>query len=125
MIDPRELALQAVEAAEGKKAVDVVLLDLRGLTTIADYFLICSGNSITQVAAIADGIGMALERVGQFPSHIEGTSQGTWVLMDYGDVVVHIFDEPTRAFYALERLWGDAPRIALTGKPAALLGASS
>lgn len=101
----------AAKAAESKKALDVEILDIEGLTTIADYFLICSATNITQIGAIADGIGHALAQDGIRPSHIEGGAESTWVLMDYGDVIIHIFDEQTRAFYGLERLWGDAKRV--------------
>jgi len=111
MVSSREIVLSAAEAAESKKALDVEILDIQGLTTIADYFLICSGTNITQIGAIADGIGHALARHGLHPDHIEGGAGATWILMDYGDVIVHIFDEQTRAFYGLERLWGDAKRV--------------
>lgn len=112
MVDTHELALRAAEAADAKKAIDILILDLRGLTSITDYFIICSGTSTTQVGAITDGVAQALLDEGCRPSHIEGTVESTWVLMDYGDIVVHVFETQARAFYALERLWGDAPRIA-------------
>jgi ribosome-associated protein len=123
MVDTLELAQRAAEAAGDKKGVEIVILDLRSLTTITDFFVICSGTSSTQIGAIADGIGLALKQTGHHPSHIEGMSEATWVLMDYGDVVVHIFDPHTRAYYALERLWGDAPRVPAAAK--ALQSASS
>lgn len=113
MVDTHEFALRAAEAADAKKAIDIQILDLRGLTSITDYFVVCSGTSTTHVSAIADGVERALKESGQHPSHIEGAGESTWVLMDYGDVVVHVFEEQTRAFYALERLWGDAPRMKL------------
>src|SRR5512145_1889692 len=122
MLNSREAARIAAEAAENKKALDIELLDIQGLTTIADYFLICSATNITQIGAIADGIGHALAEQGIRPSHIEGGSESTWVLMDYGDVIVHIFDEQTRSFYGLERLWGDAKRVRNNASPK---GASS
>lgn len=122
MVDTQELAQHAAEAADGKKAIDVQILDLRGLTSIADLFVIASGTSTTQVSAIAEGIGKALAELGVRPTHLEGRAEATWVLMDYGDVVVHIFEAQTRAFYALERLWGDAPRIPVRAD--SLLGAS-
>ena len=124
MLSTLKIAQLAAEAADSKKSFDILVLDLRGLTSIADYFVICSASSTTQVGAIADGIGHALASEGIRPSHIEGGPEATWVLMDYGDVVVHIFDEPTRSYYSLDRLWGDAPRVPLSPKPA-LLGASS
>jgi ribosome-associated protein len=113
MLSPLKIALLAAEAADNKKSFDILVLDLRGLTSIADYFVICSAGSTTQVDAIADGIDRALAHEGSRPSHIEGKPSSTWVLMDYGDVVVHIFDEHTRTYYSLERLWGDAPSIPL------------
>jgi ribosome-associated protein len=106
-------ALLAAEAADGKKGIDIQVLDLRDLTPIADYFVICSGSSTTQVGALADGIGERLAREGIHPSHVEGQTESTWLLMDYGDVVVHVFEEQTRAYYGLDSLWGDAPRVRL------------
>jgi ribosome-associated protein len=123
MLSTLEIALLAAKAADDKKSFDILVLDLRGLTSIADYFVICSAGSTTQVDAIADGIGHALAQEGHKPSHIEGMPPSTWVLMDYGDVVVHIFDEHTRTYYSLERLWGDAPSIPLRLTAPVLKGA--
>ncbi len=106
-----DTALLAAEAADSKKGIDIQILDLRDLTTIADYFVICSGASTTQVTAVVDGIGMRLASKGLHPSHVEGEAESTWMLMDYGDVVVHVFEEQTRAYYGLDSLWGDAPRV--------------
>jgi len=125
MLSVLETALLAAKAADGKKAYDLVVLDLKGLTSIADYFVICSASNMTQVVAVADGIGHALAVEDVRPSHIEGGAGATWLLMDYGDVVVHIFDEQTRAYYSLERLWGDAPRVPIRLKAPALHGAVS
>jgi ribosome-associated protein len=125
MLSALETALLAAEAADGKKAYDLLVLDLKGLTSIADYFVICSASSTTQVGAIADGIGHALASGDIRPSHIEGGAEATWLLMDYGDVVVHIFDEPARSYYSLDRLWGDAPRVPVRLKAPALHGAAS
>jgi ribosome-associated protein len=125
MLNALETALLAAKAADGKKAYDLLVLDLRGLTSITDYFVICSASNVTQIGAITDGIGHALASEGIRPSHIEGGPESTWVLMDYGDAVVHIFDEGTRAYYSLERLWGDAPRIPVPLMTPALQGASS
>lgn len=116
MLNALETALLSAEAADAKKAFDILVLDLRGLTFITDYFVICSGGSTTQVGAVSDGIGQALAMAGKRPSHIEGGAEASWVLMDYGDVVVHIFEEQTRMYYSLERLWGDAPRVAVPAK---------
>lgn len=114
-----ETAQLCAEAAGSKQAFDILILDLRKLTTIADYFVICSGSNITQVGAIADWIGQTLAKAKIRPSHTEGEAQATWVLMDYGDVVVHIFDEQTRLYYSLDKLWGDAPRVPVREKNSA------
>ncbi|HEY6010515.1 MAG TPA: ribosome silencing factor, partial [Nitrospirota bacterium] len=90
-----------------------------------DYFVICSGGNITQVGAIADNVGQVLAKAGIRPSHVEGASEASWVLMDYGDVVVHVFEEQARIYYSLEKLWGDAPRIPQAVRPRQLLDASS
>jgi ribosome-associated protein len=125
MLNSLESAQLCAHAADSKKAFDILILDLRGLTYITDYFVICSGSNVTQVGAIADGIGQALAKAGVHPSHVEGEAEASWVLMDYGDVVVHIFDEQTRAYYCLEKLWGDAPRMAIEVRPATLQSLSS
>jgi ribosome-associated protein len=125
MLNSFEAAQLCAQAADGKKAFDVLILDLRGLTYITDYFVICSGSNVTQVGAIADGIGQSLAKAGIHPSHVEGEIEASWVLMDYGDIVVHVFDEETRAYYCLEKLWGDAPRIPLVDRSKTLQSASS
>lgn len=117
-----EDAQLCAEAADNKKAFDIIILDLRGLTYITDYFVICSGSNTTQVSAISDWIGQTLAKTGVHPSHIEGQAESSWLLMDYGDVVVHIFDEQTRAYYALEKLWGDAAKVPFISRPKALQG---
>ena len=103
----------SLKAATSKKALDIVLLDLRGLSNITDYFLIISGNSDRHVQSIAEAILENMEREGHRPLGIEGLSQGRWVLLDYDDVVIHIFYEPVRRYYDLEGLWADAPRLPL------------
>jgi ribosome-associated protein len=125
MYNSLEAAQLCAEAADSKKAFDVRILDLRGLTSIADYFVICSGSNRTQVGAISDWVGRSLASAGIRPSHVEGGTEASWVLMDYGDVVVHIFDEQTRIYYSLEKLWGDAPRIPVSEHPGALRGSLS
>lgn len=100
-----------VQAALGKKAQGVVVLDVRELTSIADVFIICSGRSNRQVSAIADHIQRFLRKQSIKPLSVEGKSEGLWVLMDYGHVIIHVFYETTRAFYDLEGLWSDAKRI--------------
>jgi len=103
----------AVEAARDKKALDIVVLDLQGLASFTDYFLICTGGSHRQIETIADEIEEKLKEAKRRPSHIEGYPRGDWILMDYVDFVVHIFTPASRSYYDLERLWGDAKRIAV------------
>jgi ribosome-associated protein len=119
-----ETAQLCAEAADNKKAFDILILDLRRLTYITDYFVICSGTNTTQVSAIADEVGQALAKKGVHPSHVEGGHESSWVLMDFGDVVVHIFDDQARAYYSLEKLWSDAPRIPAVLQPREFQGAS-
>jgi ribosome-associated protein len=125
MYDSLEVALLCAEAADNKKAFNILILDLRGMAYITDFFVICSGNNITQVSAISDEIHATLARAGVHPSHVEGGHEAAWVLMDFGDVVVHIFEEQTRTYYSLEKLWSDAPRIPVVIKPRSLRGVSS
>jgi ribosome-associated protein len=108
---PLDLARRIVELAEDKKAADIVLLDLTGLTTVADYFVIASGGSERQLDAIADGIvsGMRDEKVHAFGR--EGTPASHWVLVDFGSVIVHVFTPPERDYYQLERHWAEAKTI--------------
>jgi ribosome-associated protein len=108
-----ERALECTRAALDHKAYDLVVLEMAGISSIADYFVICSGRSDTQVQAIADAIDENLRGRGERPLAVEGVPHGQWVLMDYGDVVVHIFYVPVREFYNLERLWVRAPRVEL------------
>jgi ribosome-associated protein len=99
-----------VRFAEDKKAIDVVELDLRGVLGYTDYFLVCSGNTGRQAKAIHDGILEGLKHEHEtLPRKVEGSAEGGWILMDYFDVVVHIFTPDTREFYRLEQLWGEAP----------------
>lgn len=97
------------------KALDLALLDVAGLTSFTDYFLICSGKSSRQVQGLADNLEATLANLGIKPLGIEGRVEGHWVLMDYGDVVIHIFYEPVRYFYDLESLWSDATRVIWSG----------
>ena len=94
-----------------KKATDVVILEVGNLTSIADYFVICSGSSERQVNAISEAIQDELKRTFKAQVVVEGSSSATWVLLDYGDIIVHIFHENIRAFYGLENMWRDAPQI--------------
>ena len=106
-------ALECARAALDKKAVDLVVLDVGALTSIADYLVICTGKSDRQVQAIAQAIDAELREQGERPVAIEGMSRGQWVLIDCGDVIVHVFYKPVREFYDLERLWEHAPRVQL------------
>lgn len=101
----------AVAAAEDRKALDLKVLYLQKISGFTDYFLICSGTSERQVQAIADGVQEKLRASRVRPLHVEGYNRGQWVLLDYGDLVVHVFQEEPRKHYALERLWGDAPDV--------------
>jgi ribosome-associated protein len=111
--DSKTKSLLCLKAAVEKKAQDPVLLELKGLSSFTDYFLLCSGKSDRQVQAIAQEIEEALKKRGIRPLGIEGTVEGKWILMDFEDVVVHVFLEPVRKFYDLEGLWIDASRIDL------------
>ena len=111
-----EVAL-AVNAALDKKASDVVVLDLRKTPAFTDFFVLCSGQSQRQVKAIADAVEEALRAAKIRPAHIEGYDRADWVLMDFFTFIVHVFTPQTRAFYALERLWGDAERIEAAASP--------
>ncbi|MGH7398517.1 MAG: ribosome silencing factor [Candidatus Rokuibacteriota bacterium] len=105
----------AARAALEKKAIDLVVLDLHGLSSIADFFLVCSARSTPQAETIAEAVRGALRAEGVRPRHNEGSAESGWLLLDYADVVVHVFLEETREFYALERLWGDAPLVSVEG----------
>ena len=114
---PDELARAIVDYAADRKALDIVQLDLRGMIDYADYFVICSGRTDRQTKAIHDAIyqGMKSEH-GVLPRRVEGFPEARWILMDYLDVIVHIFTPETREFYRLEQLWGEAPaRVAGDG----------
>jgi ribosome-associated protein len=104
---------KAVHAALDKKASDVVVLDLRHTPAFTDFFLICSGQNTRQVQAIADSIEETLKESKIRPSHVEGYERAEWILMDFFSFIVHVFTPATRAFYSLERLWGDAERISI------------
>lgn len=105
--------VHAAEAALDKKAAELDILHVENLTSIADYFIICTATNERQTQAIAESIEERLrEEDGVRPTTVEGSTPGRWVLIDYGDFIVHIFTEETRRFYGLERLWGDAPNLA-------------
>jgi len=105
----------AARAASDKRATDLVVLDVRAVSSVTDYFLVCGGRSAPHVETIADAIRVELKRDGIPPLHVEGTAESGWILLDYGDVLVHVFLEDTRAYYALERLWGDVPAVPVDG----------
>jgi ribosome-associated protein len=113
LIDSKEKAIKAAKAALSKKAKDTVVLELKDLSAIADYFIICSGDSSTQIRAIAETIEEKFSKYKMPLLGIEGRQFARWVLMDYGDVVIHIFSEESRDYYELEKLWLDAPRISI------------
>jgi len=103
----------AIAASQERKAGDLVVLDLRGLANFTDFFLLATGSSSRQLRAIADAIEEQLARNGVKPDHVEGYTHGDWILMDYVDFIVHVFTPRSRAYYNLERLWGDAARLAI------------
>ncbi|MBT2636468.1 MULTISPECIES: ribosome silencing factor [unclassified Bacillus (in: firmicutes)] len=105
----RELLMTAVKAADDKRAEDIMVLNMKGISLIADYFIICHGNSDKQVQAIAREIREKAEEQGYSLKRMEGFDEARWVLIDIGDVVVHVFHREERSYYNLERLWGDAP----------------
>jgi len=112
-VTSREFALLAAEAASDKKAFDIVALDVSELLVVTEYFVIATGRTNVQVRAIADEVEEQLRAKGEKPIGREGAGEDKWVLLDYGDFVVHIFQPEERDFYRLEKLWGDAPRLEL------------
>ena len=105
------LWLVAVRAAESKKATEIKVLDLTGVTSFTDCFVVCTGANARQVQAITDEIGLKLKGHGEFPISVEGYNEAEWVLVDYGDFLVHIFSPRSRAYYDLERLWRNARNV--------------
>jgi len=102
-----------VRAAESKKAMAIRVLDLQPVTTFADYFVICNGMNQRQIQAIADEVIRALKDCGERPHSVEGYDHAEWVLVDYGDLIVHVFSGQARSYYDLDRLWRDAPEVAI------------
>ncbi len=126
-MDSEEKVREMVAAADAVRATDIVVLDLRNITIIADFFLICTGKSSIQIRAIADRIEERLRNNGIKKLRVEGYREATWILLDYGDVVAHVMAEEQRAFYNLEGFWASAPRmeIEVTSEPTALAGSRS
>ena len=116
--------LLSVNAALEKKAHRLLVLNVKKVSSLSDYFFICSGNSDRQVQTIAAHIEEVLKKAGRRPIGIEGERVGKWVLMDYGDLVIHIFFDPIRDFYDIERLWVDAPRLEIEDEAPALTSLS-
>ena len=113
---PKELALLAAQALSEKKGREIQVLEIADLTTLADYFVLCTGSSNTQINALVDNVEKVLtEQAGEEPLHREGYRGGTWVLLDYGCICVHVFSAEARSFYDLERLWADGKPLDLTG----------
>jgi ribosome-associated protein len=118
-IEPRDAALMCAQIAYDKKADDIVILDVSKLIVITDFFVIATGDTRKQLQAIADGIHEKLKPLKVRRFGTEGYEDGRWILIDYGDVVVQLFDRDTRGYYNLEMIWGDAPRLPFTPKRAA------
>jgi ribosome-associated protein len=108
------MALQLAQALDNKRGQDIKVLKTEALTTLADYFVLCTATSNTQVKAMSDACEEAMEKAGEPVHHIEGHRGGTWLLMDFSSVVVHVFTDEARKFYDLERLWGDAQAVDLS-----------
>ena len=115
MLTPKEIALLAAKALDSKKGLDIKVLETGHLTTLADYFVLCSATSTTQIKALSDVCEKELKDAGEPPHHVEGHRGGTWILLDFSSVVVHIFNVEAREFYDLERLWSDATPVDLSG----------
>lgn len=114
MLEPEEAVRLAVQAAEEKKAENPVILDLREVASFTEFFLICNGSNPKQVQAISYSVEETLRKAGKRPLHIEGYNSAEWILLDYGDFLVHVFNGTSRRFYDLERLWRDAKRLEIS-----------
>lgn len=107
----KEMAAKAIEALEEKKAEDIRVIDISGVSVIADYFIIANGSNRNQIQALSDAVEEALGKAGYPMKQIEGYNTANWVLLDFGDIMVHIFDKENRLFYDLERIWHDGKQI--------------
>lgn len=114
MLPAREMAEIAVKALDSKKGKEIRLIRIDKITTLAEYFIICTGTSNTQINALGDEVEKELTLAGEEPLHREGYRGGTWVLLDYGCVVVHVFNDEARKFYSLEHLWADGEEVDLS-----------
>lgn len=114
MLPSRELAEIAVKALDSKKGKEIRLIRIDKITTLAEYFVICTGTSNTQINALCDAVEKELTEKGEEPLHREGYRGGTWVLLDYGCVVIHVFNDEARKFYSLEHLWADGEEVDLS-----------
>lgn len=114
MLPAREMAEIAVKALDSKKGKEIRLIRIDKITTLAEYFVICTGTSNTQINALCDAVEKELTEKGEEPLHREGYRGGTWVLLDYGCVVVHVFNDEARKFYSLEHLWADGEEVDLS-----------
>jgi ribosome-associated protein len=112
-LSPEEMVATVADLAADRKALEIVQLDLRGMIGYADYFVICTGRTDRQTRAIHDGIHEGMKARGILPRRVEGVTEARWILMDYLDVVVHVFTPDTREYYRLEQLWGEAPSLAV------------
>lgn len=110
-LDSKEIAVACAKIADEKKAQDIVILDVNKISSITDYFVICSGINERQLYAIADEIDKQLKKLSVKKFGMEGYREAKWILIDYGDVIVHLFDKEIRTYYDLELLWGDAPKV--------------
>lgn len=111
----KEMVKLACKALDEKKGQDLVVIDIKGVSVIADYFVIASATNSNQVEAMVDNVEETLGRAGYEPKQIEGTKNSSWILMDYGDIIVHVFDEENRLFYDLERIWRDGKVLNVQG----------
>lgn len=111
MLTSKEKAIEIAKILDSKKGEDIRVLEIRELTSMCDYFIICSGGSSLHIKALCDNVEEQMKQKGITPEHNEGVASAAWLLMDYGDVVVHIFDHESASFYNLERLWADAPKL--------------
>lgn len=111
MLQPKEMALLAAKALDAKKGKDIKVLEIEKITTLADYFVICTGGSNTQINALCDEVEKQLTAAGEEPLHREGYRGGTWVLLDYGCIAVHVFNAEAREFYSLEHVWADGREV--------------